>query len=96
MLSKQGRWTDMADAVDDTMLHAFAVVGDPATVGTGISERFGQILTRATFYAPYAHDPSIWADVLNAARSSQTQAPAPAPAPAQTTPEAQATQGAKP
>lgn len=73
-LSKQGRWTDMADAIDDSMLHTFAVVGDPETVGTGIAERFGQMMTRAMFYAPYDHDPRIWTEVLNAARHSPTDA----------------------
>ena len=28
-LSKEGRWSEMGDAIDDELLHAFAVVGEP-------------------------------------------------------------------
>jgi len=67
-LSKQGRWVEMGDAIDDEMLHTFAVVGDPDSVGAGIHDRFAHMMTRATFYAPYDHDPAIWTEVLSAAR----------------------------
>ena len=60
------RW---ATLIDDEVLHAFAVVGSPQEVGRGIVERFDGLLTRANFYAPYEHDPAIWAEVLAAARS---------------------------
>jgi len=53
--------------------NAFAVVGDPATVGRGISERFGSLMTRVNFYAPYEHDPSIWPELLCAARETSTK-----------------------
>jgi len=68
-MSKQGRWAEMGAAVTDEMLHAFAVVGDPATVGSGISARLGSLMTRINFYAPYEHDPAIWPLVLRAARA---------------------------
>ncbi len=68
-LSKQGRWSQMGAAIDDEVLHTFAVVGSPQEVGRGIVERFDGLLTRANFYAPYEHDPAIWAEVLAAARS---------------------------
>ena len=40
-LSKEGRWSDMGGAIDDELLHAFAVVGGPAEVGKGLRERCG-------------------------------------------------------
>jgi probable F420-dependent oxidoreductase len=72
-LSKQGRWSDMGAAIDDDVLLEFAVVGSPEEVGRGIVTRFDGLLTRATFYAPYQHDPAIWTEVLAAARSSSAQ-----------------------
>jgi probable F420-dependent oxidoreductase len=49
-LSKAGRWDEMGDAIDDALLHAFAVVGDPESVGTGLRERWGDLLDRTTLY----------------------------------------------
>ncbi|MCU1389588.1 MAG: putative N5,N10-methylenetetrahydromethanopterin reductase-related protein [Ilumatobacteraceae bacterium] len=69
-LSKEGRWSDMGDAIDDELLHAFAVVGDPATVGAGLRRRWGPVATRITIYATYPSDPAMWPEVVDAIRSS--------------------------
>jgi probable F420-dependent oxidoreductase len=71
-LSKAGRWLDMGAVVDDEMLHEFAVVGDPETVGRQIAGRYSNLMDRVSFYAPYPHDPSVWPDVLGAARTATT------------------------
>jgi probable F420-dependent oxidoreductase len=68
-LSKAGRWTDMGDAIDDELLYAFAVVGDPAAVGKGLRERWGDIATRLTLYTTYAIDPDVCLEVVDAIRS---------------------------
>jgi probable F420-dependent oxidoreductase len=67
-LSKEGRWSDMGDAIDDELLHAFAVVGGPAEVGAGLRDRWGSIATRLTLYATYRSDPSVWPEVVAALR----------------------------
>jgi probable F420-dependent oxidoreductase len=68
-LSKEGRWSDMGDAVDDELLHAFAVVGGPAEVGKGLRERWGPVASRLTLYATYRADPAVWPDVIGALRA---------------------------
>jgi probable F420-dependent oxidoreductase len=55
-----GRWRAMGDLVDDEVLHAFAVVAEPERLGPAIRERFGDVVDRFTFYAPYKHDPQLW------------------------------------
>lgn len=75
-LSKAGRWRDMADVIDGEMLHAFAVVGEPETVGREVIARFAPLMNRVSFYAPYEHDPSIWPDVLRSARAASDEATA--------------------
>ncbi len=40
-LSKQGRWTEMADLIDDEILETIAVVGTPGEVAQKIAARFG-------------------------------------------------------
>jgi probable F420-dependent oxidoreductase len=54
------RWRKMGDLVDDEVLDAFAVVAEPDRLGPAIRERFGDIVDRFTFYAPYKHDPELW------------------------------------
>ena len=68
-LSKEGRWSDMGDVIDDELLHAFAVVGEPHTVGEGLRRRWSDVASRLTPYATYRADPAIWPEVLTAIRS---------------------------
>lgn len=69
-LSKEGRWEEMGDVVDDEMLRAFAVVGDPREAGAELYRRWGTRATRATLYAPYRSDPQIWPELLDATRAA--------------------------
>ncbi|MBI2708667.1 MAG: LLM class F420-dependent oxidoreductase [Actinobacteria bacterium] len=63
-LSKQGRWKEMGDLIDDEVLHTFAVVGTVAEVADGLAGRFGDVVDRLSFYAPYDADPDRWSAVL--------------------------------
>jgi probable F420-dependent oxidoreductase len=67
-LSKEGRWSEMGDAVDDELLHAFAVVGEPVAVGRRLRKRWGDVATRVALYATYAADPAVWPAVIDALR----------------------------
>jgi probable F420-dependent oxidoreductase len=69
-LSKEGRWTQMGDAIDDDILSAFAVIGDPVTVGRGLRDWWFPVASRITLNAPYPHDPAVLALVAEAARAS--------------------------
>ncbi len=68
-LSKEGRWSDMGDAIDDELLHAFAVVGDPVSVGKGLRDRWADIATRLTLYTTYPIDPAVSLEVVDAIRA---------------------------
>jgi probable F420-dependent oxidoreductase len=63
-LSKQGRWADMGALVDDDILNTFAIVAPPEDVAAGLSERYGDVIQRVSFYAPYRSDPQRWQKVL--------------------------------
>jgi probable F420-dependent oxidoreductase len=52
-LSVRSDWASMTELIDDTVLNAFAVVGEPDRVGAQIQERFGGLLDRFTLYTPY-------------------------------------------
>ena len=63
-LSKQGEWAEMGNRIDDDMLDAFAVVGEPEQVPGLIRRRYGDVVDRVSFYAPYRSDPERWRAVL--------------------------------
>ncbi|HEX3824586.1 MAG TPA: TIGR03617 family F420-dependent LLM class oxidoreductase [Mycobacteriales bacterium] len=67
-LSKQGHWTEMGRAIDDTMLATLAVVGSPSECAGQILERYGDVATRLAFYQPYPADPTTTGDLLAALR----------------------------
>jgi probable F420-dependent oxidoreductase len=54
-MSKQGRWVEMADLIDEDMLNSFAVVGEPGTIAGQIVSRYGDVIDRTS--AAYANIP---------------------------------------
>ena len=68
LMSKAGKWTEMGELIDDEILEAFAVVAEPQQIASGFAERFGDVVDRLSFYAPYQSDPEIWLPVLEALR----------------------------
>jgi hypothetical protein len=63
-LSKQGEWVQMGKLIDDDILNTFAVVGPPEQIGAELHRRYGGIVHRISFYAPYQSDPDRWSKVL--------------------------------
>ena len=55
-LSTRGAWEEMGDLIDDEMLEAFAVVGEPDEVGRRLLQRYGGLVTRLGLYTPYLLD----------------------------------------
>lgn len=65
-LSKAGGWEEMGTLIDDEILDAFAIVAEPPQIAARYRERFGDVIDRLTFYAPYKSDPDTWLPVLEA------------------------------
>ena len=63
-LSKQGKWKEMGDLIDDDMLNAFAVVAEPEAVAPELGKRFADVMNRIAFYVPYASNPERWRAVM--------------------------------
>jgi probable F420-dependent oxidoreductase len=63
-LSKRGAWEQMAELIDDDVLNTFAVIGPLDDVAGKVLERFGGLVDRFNFYAPYPMAPERWAEVL--------------------------------
>jgi probable F420-dependent oxidoreductase len=63
-LSKQGQWAEMGNEITDEILETFAVVGEPEQIGPELNRRYGDVIQRISFYAPYKSDSERWAKVL--------------------------------
>ena len=63
-LSKEGGWQAMGELIDDEILGTFAVVGEPSTVAAGLLDRYGDLVQRISFYAPYKADPETWLPIV--------------------------------
>ncbi|HKX71004.1 MAG TPA: LLM class F420-dependent oxidoreductase [Acidimicrobiales bacterium] len=59
-LSKHGKWGEMGDLIDDDMLETFAVVAPLDGVAAALRDRWGGVIQRLSFYAPY--DMGVGAD----------------------------------
>ena len=69
-LSKQGKWVEMGNLITDEILNTFAVVGEPETIAPELHRRYGDVIQRISFYAPYKSDPERWRGVLAALRAA--------------------------
>jgi len=63
-LSKQGQWVEMGELITDDILEAFAVIAAPEDIPKALLARYGDLVDRLSFYAPYQSDPDRWKDVL--------------------------------
>ncbi|HYA69059.1 MAG TPA: LLM class F420-dependent oxidoreductase [Acidimicrobiales bacterium] len=69
-LSKRGQWTQMAELIGDDVVDGFAVVAPPEDVPGALAERFGDMVTRISFYAPYRMPRERWHGLLEGLRAS--------------------------
>jgi probable F420-dependent oxidoreductase len=63
-LSKKGQWVEMGELISDEILETFAVVAAPEDIPKALLARFGDLVDRLSFYAPYQSDPDRWKGVL--------------------------------
>ena len=69
-LSKQGKWVDMGNLITDEILNTFAVVAEPERVAPELISRYGDVIDRLSFYAPYKADPTRWLPVIDALKKA--------------------------
>ncbi|HZA00499.1 MAG TPA: LLM class F420-dependent oxidoreductase [Acidimicrobiales bacterium] len=74
-LSKEGRWAEMGDLIDDDVLRAFAVVGDPEAVAKGLADRCDGLVQRITLYTTYEAGEDLPAEIVATLDDRRTRAP---------------------
>ncbi|WP_261574131.1 TIGR03617 family F420-dependent LLM class oxidoreductase [Frankia gtarii] len=70
LLSRRKDWAAMTALVDDTVLHTFAAVGEPAAVAREIRRRFTGLIDRFTLYLPYGLADEARYDLVSQLRAS--------------------------
>ncbi len=65
-LTKQGRWGELGDLIDDEMLSTLAVVGELDQVGAAMRKRFDGLADRVILSIPYAADDLLGLDIAGA------------------------------
>ena len=63
-MSKQGRWDDMAELIDDEILETLAIVAPRGEIAGKLLERLDGIADGVSITHNRAPDPSQWADVV--------------------------------
>ena len=56
----------MGELIDDEILGTFAVVAEPDAIAGALLERWGGLVDRISFYAPYESDRDTWLPVVEA------------------------------
>ena len=69
-MSKEGKWEEMGTLIHDEILSTFAVVGEPEAIGPELRRRYGDVISRLSFYAPYAGNRDRWQQVLQDMRGA--------------------------
>ena len=70
-LSKQGKWVEMGELIEPEIFNTFAVVSEtPEGIGPEMIKRFGDVVDRCSFYAPYRSDPERWRAVVEQLKAS--------------------------
>ncbi|GAB5450031.1 MAG: LLM class F420-dependent oxidoreductase [Halioglobus sp.] len=64
-LSKEGRWQELGDHIDDGFVDQFATSGEPHEIAGKLRERYGAHADRLAIYAPYAAPDAMWAAILS-------------------------------
>lgn len=67
-LTKEGKWGEIGELIDDEMLNTFAVVGEPEYAAAEINRRYGDVISRIAFTAPHKSDPDRWRAVFDRIR----------------------------
>jgi len=70
-LSKEGRWDELGDHIDDTFLDAFVTRGEPQEIAGKLQEKYGEYADRLAIYAPYAAPDAMWSTIIAQLKSER-------------------------
>jgi probable F420-dependent oxidoreductase len=68
--TRQGRWGDLAELIDDEFLRELAIVGEPAAIGADLAARWGDVYDRLSLYTNYRIDHDVALQVVAGIRAA--------------------------
>ena len=72
-LTRENRWDELPQLVDDSLVEHFAVIGEPQQLGARLAERYAGLADSLGIYAPYAAEPGLWREVTAGTRQAFTE-----------------------
>ena len=60
----------MGNLIDDEILNTFAIVGEPDQIAPEMKRRYGDVISRIAFYAPYQTNRARWLPVIEALKAA--------------------------
>ena len=69
-LSKEGRWQELGDHIDDDFLDAFTTRGEPGEIAQKLLDKYGAHADRLAIYAPYAAPDEMWKSIIPALKNT--------------------------
>ncbi|MGB5809439.1 MAG: TIGR03617 family F420-dependent LLM class oxidoreductase [Polyangiales bacterium] len=69
-MTKEGRWGDMASAIDDELLQAIAVIGTPKEIANTLTKRYADLASRIAFASPFPIASECSAEIIERFRES--------------------------
>ena len=63
-LSKEGRWDELGERIDDNFVEAFATSGEPGDIAGMLLDKYGAHADRLAIYAPYAAPDAMWTRII--------------------------------
>ena len=69
-LTKEGKWEQLADLIDDTFFEAFCIYDEPANIGARVAQKYGSMPDRLSLYTPYATSTGFWKPIIEQIRTS--------------------------
>ncbi len=70
VLSKQGKWDELANAIDDDFIDAFTTRGKPEEIAGKLKEKYGRYADRLAIYAPYEAPDRMWKKIVSELKES--------------------------
>ncbi len=65
VLSKEGKWDELSNYIDDDFLEAFTTRGKPEEIAGKLKAKYGKHADRLAIYAPYAAPDEMWKKIID-------------------------------
>jgi probable F420-dependent oxidoreductase len=63
-LTKEGKWEQLADLIDDTFFEAFCIYDEPRNIAARLVRKYGSLPDRLSLYTPYATPAGFWKPII--------------------------------